>query len=179
MTINEKDEHKKITFPRGVIIALVVGLLFFGALMLLNSKPNPKTMPAPDLSFTDIHGDVVSFKDYQGQVVLVNNFAVWCPPCKAEMPELESYYQENKDKGFVILGVEAGQSQESVQLYVQEMGISFPMLLDPDMKSLQAFRLNGLPNSIVIDRLGMVRQTWMGAVDKSFLEKQITPIINE
>jgi len=148
---------------------------------MINKPNSPATaLPkAPDLQWEDIYGNSVSLKDFRGKVVLVNNFAVWCPPCKAEMPELESYYSEHKDKDFVILGIEAGQPRDMVLLFAQNMGLSFPVLLDPNMESIRAFRMNGLPNSILIDRQGIIRQTWVGAVDKAFLEKEVTPLLNE
>ena len=180
--LENKNEKNLLTnsILRRLLIAVIIGLLFWGGLMLINQQHSSKSSePAPDLEWSDIYGNAISLRDYRGKVVLVNNFAVWCPPCKAEMPELESYYLENKDKGFVILGIEAGQPRDVVLLFSQSMGLSFPIVLDPGMESLRAFRMNGLPNSILIDRQGMIRQAWVGAVDKTFLEKQVTPLLDE
>lgn len=177
----EKSDSKNLKIPRSALIALVIGVLFLAALMLISKKPNTNANPstAPQLTMFDLNGSKVSLDDYKGQVIIVNNFAVWCPPCKAEIPELEQYYQENKNKGLTIIAIEAGQPLDMVQYFVKEMGISFPVWLDPQMESLKTFRLNGLPNSIVIDRKGFIRQTWVGAVDKKFLEKQVSPLLEE
>ncbi len=171
---------KQFNFRR-LLIPIIIGVIFLGGLLLINQPKSPTTalLKAPNLELTDIYGNAVSLEDFRGKVVLVNNFAVWCPPCKAEMPELESYYLEHKDKDFVIVGIEAGQPRDMVLLFSQSMGLSFPILTDPNMESIRAFRMNGLPNSILIDRQGLIRQTWVGAVDKAFLEKEVTPLLNE
>jgi len=112
-------------------------------------------------------------------VVLVNNWATWCPPCRAEMPELNSYYQEHMDQGFLVVAIEAGSPQENVQSFVDSTGIDFPVLLDPKSESLKGFQNASLPNSFVIDREGQLRLTWTGAINKATLEEHVNPLLEE
>ncbi len=135
--------------------------------------------PAPALSLTSLQGATESLEDYRNSVVLVNNWATWCPPCKAEMPTLESYYEQHAAQGFVIIAIEAGDSRESVQPFVQSYGLQFHVWLDPHSASLAAFRNPNLPNSYVLDRNGLVRYAWTGEISRSMLEKYITPLLGE
>lgn len=135
---------------------------------------------APVLALSDLAGVEHSLIDYHGQVVLVNLWATWCPPCKAEMPVLESYYQAHLADGFVTLAINDGDPTESVETFVQEYGLSFPVLLDPTYQATDhAFKTRNLPSSFVIDREGNIRLRWVGEIDRASLEKYVTPLILE
>jgi peroxiredoxin len=179
---------------KAVSLGLVgIGLIFIGvaALVLLSQtgqgvsagelavRPVQFNRPAPDLTVQNLEGKPVSLTDYRGQVVLVNNWATWCPPCRAEMPVLEAYYQAHRHQGFVILAIEAGDPAEEVRAFIQRYGLSFPVLLDPEGRSLAAFGNPALPNTYVIDRQGRVRLAWTGAVDEKALETYLTPLLEE
>ena len=173
------------------------GLLVFGAVALvILPKPNPVPEPrvdqtdqsitpaeldeaAPDLELVDLEGREVSLEDYRGQVVLVNNWATWCPPCRAEMPILEAYYQDHKDEGFVLIGIEAGEPADEVEEFVENYGISFPVWLDPESKAIIGFRNMALPSSYVINPDGMIVHAWTGAVTLNSLEEYLTPLLKE
>ncbi len=158
----------------GLAVVFLLGLMF-----IRNESKADTSQEVPDLVLNNLQGKEVDLKDFRGQVVLLNNFATWCPPCRAEMPELESFYQKNQNQGFIIVAVEAGESREEVQEFTDSMKITFPVLLDPEMKSLRAFRINALPNSILIDRNGKIRQTWTGGINSAILEGMVAPIIKE
>jgi len=135
--------------------------------------------PAPELSLLDLEGKEVSLVDFLGEVVLVNNWATWCPPCREEMPEFQAYFEDHKDEGFQILAVEAGQPAEEVQKFVDDHELSFTVLLDPENLSLITFQNSSLPNSWVIDRTGHLRFAWLGAINGETLERYITPLLKE
>ena len=134
---------------------------------------------APELSLENIQGEIESLADYRDKVVLVNNWATWCPPCKAEMPTLVEYHNEHAADGFTVIAVEAGEPVDLVTQFAQSFEMSFPVWLDPDGKSLNAFRNGTLPNSYVIDRTGTVRYAWTGENSMAMLEKFVTPLIAE
>jgi len=135
--------------------------------------------PAPELTLFDLDGNQVSLSDFAGQVVLVNNWATWCPPCREEMPEFKAYYEKYKDEGFQIVAIEAGQPEAEVRAFVKEQGLDFVILLDPGNKSLDTFQSNSLPNSWVIDKKGHLRMAWIGAINLPTLEKYVSPLIEE
>ncbi len=190
-----RTQPAKVAFNRRVIsLGLVgLGLILIGvaAFVLLSNanatvnagdlrlRPVELNKPAPDLTLTDLEGRAVSLADYRGQVVLVNNWATWCPPCRAEMPILEAYYQTHQAKGFVVLAIEAGDPKEEVLAFVRQVGLSFPVLLDPEGRSLAAFGNMALPNSYVVDRQGNLRLAWTGPVDQRSLETYLTPLLEE
>ncbi len=135
--------------------------------------------PAPALSLQDSHGSKASLDDYLHNIVLVNNWATWCPPCKAEMPTLEAYYEQHKQEGLVVIGIEAGDSRGDVQSFAQAYRLTFPIWLDPGNASLTAFRNENLPNSYVLDRSGIVRYAWTGEISQAMLEKFVTPLLQQ
>ena len=135
---------------------------------------------APYLGLSDLDGMEHELTDHLGEVVLVNLWATWCPPCKAEMPTLEAYYQAHQTDGFVTIAVNDGDPSENVADFVQEYGLSFQVWLDPTYQATDvAFKTRNLPSSFVIDREGYVRLRWVGEIDRVALEKYVTPLILE
>jgi peroxiredoxin len=145
----------------------------------LSAVPAAVNYPAPDLALLDLQGAPVSLEDYRGSVVLVNNWATWCPPCKEEMPTLQAYFDEHRSQGFTIIAIEAGEPPDEVQAFVQDFGLTFPVWPDPTLQATAAFRNPGLPTSYVIDRQGAVRLAWAGAINRQMLEKHVTPLLEE
>jgi peroxiredoxin len=143
------------------------------------SIPGEMNYPAPSLELTDMQDHTVSLADYKGQWLLVNNWATWCPPCRAEMPELNAYYEAHKDEGFVLIGISSGDTKTQIEDFIQEYGLSFPMWQDPTSASLRAFRMDYLPSSFVIDPSGTVRLAWTGAVSLGTLETYVTPLLSD
>lgn len=134
--------------------------------------------PAPELALTDLEGNSVSLADYRGQVVLINLWATWCPPCKYEMPTLQAYFEDHGSEGFMLIAINDGDPSEDVIAFAKDYGLTFPVWLDPTyIASEQAFKTNALPSSFVIDREGIVRYAWTGAISLAMLEKYITPML--
>jgi cytochrome c biogenesis protein CcmG/thiol:disulfide interchange protein DsbE len=189
-----RRSHRK-TQNRVQILAMILaggGLLILGVVAILvlprfnanaGSDSEPSAIPvqvnfaAPQLSLTDLQGKPVSLADYRGQVILINNWATWCPPCKAEMPTLKAYYEAHRNNNFTIIAIEAGEPVAEVTNFVSQYGLTFPVWPDPTNKSLAAFQNQGLPNSYVVDRTGTVRLAWTGAISRAMLEKYVTPLL--
>ncbi len=174
-------------------LAVVIGLVLVGFAILAMALPRTTAnlegrnsivpakvnYAAPELSLQNIHGETRSLADYRHNVLLVNNWATWCPPCKAEMPTLSAYFNEHHDDGFMIIAIEAGDAVDGVSQFAENYGLKFQVWLDPGNASLKAFGNGSLPNSYVIDRAGMVRYAWTGEVNKATLEKYVTPLLAE
>jgi len=141
--------------------------------------PGTVSFPAPELNLTDIDGNPVALSKTAGQVVLVNNWAFWCPPCRAELPELQAYYDAHRQQGFTVIGIEAGGEKVDVAYHVKLFKLTYPIWLDPNEASLKAFQNISLPNTYVIDKTGTVRLAWAGAIDRAMLEKYVTPLLEE
>ena len=136
--------------------------------------------PAPELSLTDTQGIPRSLTDYQGQVVLVNLWATWCPPCKEEMPALQTFYDRHREEGFVVLAINDGDPKADVWQFVKDYQLTFPVWLDPTYRATEeAFHTLNLPTSFVIDRSGTIRLTWVGGISSRMLDEHVTPLIVE
>ncbi|HSG42658.1 MAG TPA: TlpA disulfide reductase family protein [Anaerolineales bacterium] len=159
---------RRKTFP---VLPVVVGTLLVAFAILAMNTPKRSDAPevsnsvvpsevnyaAPELSLQNLNGETESLTDYHDKVVLVNNWATWCPPCKAEMPTLVAYHNEHNADGFSVIAVEAGDPLDVVSQFATSNKMSFPVWLDPNGASLRAFGNGTLPNSYVIDRSGTVR----------------------
>jgi len=191
--MTSRRRHKK---PDRSLSLLVVGagLILIGLAAFLTwprepvgAAENPasgKTLPvsvnyaAPELTLTDLDGEERSLVDYRGQVVLVNLWATWCPPCKAEMPTLQAYYQDHASQGFVIVAISDGDPAPAVSDFVDQYGLTFPVWLDPTyIATEKAFKTLNLPSSFVIDRGGTIRLRWVGEIERAALETYVTPLI--
>lgn len=170
----------------GLVTLIVVGFILRGnqggsseTIDRFTTPPIEVNQPAPELTLFDLDGNEVSLIDFLGEVILINNWATWCPPCRQEMPDFQAYYEKYKDQGFQVVAIEAGEPAEEVQNFVDGVGIDFVILLDPENKSLVTFQNSSLPNSFVIDRKGNLRLAWLGAINGPTLEKYVTPLIKE
>jgi peroxiredoxin len=146
----------------------------------LSTIPANVRFPAPELTLTDTQGVSRSLVDYRGQVVLVNLWATWCPPCKEEMPTLQAYYEKYRKAGFVIVAINDGDPRPDVLQFVEDYELTFPVWLDPTyIATEQAFNTLNLPTSFVIDRSGTIQLTWVGGINAETLETYVTPLIME
>jgi peroxiredoxin len=143
------------------------------------SPPASVLFPAPDLVLTDVEGNLVSLNEFQGQVVVLNTWATWCPPCRAEMPDLEAFYQTYHNQGLTLVGINIGESREAVRTFAQSFQLSFQIWLDPDESSLRAFNTISLPSTFVIDQSGQVRLIWSGMTCFDQLETNVAPLLME
>ena len=132
--------------------------------------------PAPAFTATSLDdGAPVSLADYLGETLLVNLWATWCHPCRAETPYLQSVYERYRDRGLRILGVSVDLPADSAAVvhFVEEFGVTYDIALDPDAVSRETFHARGLPTSVLIDRGGTVAFSWIGPIpegDPTFIE---------
>jgi thiol-disulfide isomerase/thioredoxin/Cu/Ag efflux protein CusF len=120
-------------------------------------SPRPVSFPAPDFTLPTLSGAPLRLAELRGKVVLLNFWATWCVPCRTEMPTLEALYQRYKDRGLEVLAVNVDMlSTAGVEAFVQEVTVTFPIVLDPSWSVAQAYRVLGLPTTYLIDRGGNV-----------------------
>jgi cytochrome c biogenesis protein CcmG, thiol:disulfide interchange protein DsbE len=122
--------------------------------------------PAPDYEAPTMDGELVSLDDFRGQVVLLNMWATWCPPCRWEMPHLQSLHEELGGRGLAVVGVsvDSSGSDRQVRQFLDELGITFLILRDPAERGHRLFGGYGLPITVLIDGEGTVRWRHMGPV---------------
>ncbi len=146
----------------------------------LSAVPVRLNVSAPKLTLSDTHSSSHSLAEYRGKVVLVNLWATWCPPCKEEMPILESFFNKHKEKGFVIIAINDGDPTPDVLQFVRDYELTFPVWLDPNsIATEQAFKTLNLPSSYVIDRNGRIQLMWVGGISRKTLDQYVVPLITE
>jgi peroxiredoxin len=107
-----------------------------------------------DFTLTDLSGTKVSLSNYRGKLVFLNFWATWCPPCRAEMPSMERLYQKLKAKGLVILAVDLQEDAKTVQKFVGELKLTFPVVLDSDGRVGATYGARSIPTTYIIGREG-------------------------
>jgi peroxiredoxin len=180
--LNRSQVFPLVLIGSGLIIlgVLLIRVLITQTPVIDNSVvPSAVNFRAPELILNDLNGNTVNIADYRQQIVMINNWATWCPPCRAEMPTLAKYYKAHSDQGFVLIGIEAGDPKKDVASFVGEYGITFPILIDPNTQSLTAFHNDSLPSSYVIDHDGNVILAWTGPISRDMLEKYVTPLLEQ
>jgi peroxiredoxin len=173
----------------GLLIGLAIGLVAFYGLPALPSAgfsgagpsanagptatPAPAPVvgaPAPDFTLNDLASQPVTLSGLQGQVVLINFWATWCGPCRIEMPAIQRRYEALKDQGFTVLAVNLDEPITEVSAFVNEYGLTFPVLLDPGAKVNDLYRVRGYPTSFVVDREGFIKQLHIGSMTEAQLD---------
>jgi len=156
-------------------------ILISGALLLaLCSTPSfaAERSPAPGFELRDLQGKTVRLSDFKGKVVLLNFWATWCPPCRAEIPDLISLQKQYGAQGLVVLGVAMDEKGDKVvNPFAKRMKINYPVVIG-DQKTAAAYGgVMVVPTSFVIDRNGKVVGEQEGAADRATFEKAIKPLL--
>lgn len=120
---------------------------------------------APELRVEDLQGKTHSLDAYRGQVVLVNFWASWCPPCRKEMPSMQRLTERMGDAPFVILAVASGEPREDVEAFLATMKLTFPILIEQNAATMRAWKVYTLPSSFLLDRQGRIRYVLSGGME--------------
>jgi cytochrome c biogenesis protein CcmG/thiol:disulfide interchange protein DsbE len=158
------------------IIALILGGVWIGSTRALPGQATPAARspapeighPAPDFTLTALDGSEVSLSDFRGQPVVLNFWATWCPPCRAEVPALQSV-SESLAGEVVILGVSLQESPSTVSQFADEFGISYPVVLDQSAEAYLMYRVRSIPTTFFIDERGVVTEVFSGPLNEPLL----------
>ncbi len=157
--------------------ALIGVVLLIGAAWTNQDRYQPVTAGAlaPDFEVKNLDGGVARLSDHSGEVVLVNIWATWCPPCRTEMPSMERLYQKLGDEEFEIMAVSvdaelglldaAGEVGGDVRAFADSLGLTFPMLHDPSGDIQRLYRTSGLPETFLIGRDGIIYKWVAGGTE--------------
>jgi thiol-disulfide isomerase/thioredoxin len=139
----------------------------FLATLLASSAVAAPPKALPSLTFTTLDGKTIHSADLQGKVVLLDFWASWCIPCRKSFPEVDRISKDFESKGLVVIAVNVDEERKNADAFLSQYPHSMTVALDSKGVAAQAFELQGMPSSLIIDRGGHVRFTHMGYTDKT------------
>jgi cytochrome c biogenesis protein CcmG, thiol:disulfide interchange protein DsbE len=158
-------------------VLAVVGLLVFG----LASKGSSRLEAGdavPTASLPQLEGGgSESLADYRGRWVLVNFWASWCLPCRAEAPALEEFQQRHGGSRFTVAGIDTQDLSDDARAFVERYGLSYPQLRDADGGTADEYGTTGVPENFLVDPAGKVRLVAAGPVDEEYLREEVAPML--
>ncbi len=157
----------------GIIVAIIV----FGLALARRNETQPKAGPAPDFTLTTFTGEQLRLSEQQGKVVVINFWASWCIPCRTEAPALQATWERYKDKGVLFVGVDYTDTDDNARAFIKEFGITYPNGPDIGIKIFTAYRVQGVPETFIIDQQGNVTQFLFAGVNEKQLSSAIDPLL--
>lgn len=130
----------------------------------LNSN-NIVNSKAPDFTLKDMNGKIVSLSAFKGKVVLLNFFATWCPPCRAEMPAFNKLYRALKQRGLEVIAISSDRSINDIKDFLEKNKVDFPVLFDADHAANKQYRVFSLPTTFLINKNGLIVEKFYGEYD--------------
>lgn len=171
----------------GLVIVLGSGWIAFSRTMYGALPPGGDTAglepapiaghPAPDFALPTLEGETVRLSDFKGKPVLLNFWATWCGPCRAEFPDFQKASVDNADT-LVIIGINntSTDQKDQVPAFVEEFGVTYPIVLDETGETAKAYGILGLPTSIFIDRNGNINEIFTGPINKAYIEAKLSEL---
>jgi len=142
-----------------ILVLIILVLLIIGC-----SSPAPQVgKQAPDFQLPNLEGQSISLSDFQGKPVLLNFWAVRCPPCRFEMPFIQGIFEGQSDTGLVILAIDIGEAPSTVKDFIQSNNFSFPVLLDTNQDVALEYNIRAIPTTFLIDKDGIIQEIKVGA----------------
>jgi cytochrome c biogenesis protein CcmG/thiol:disulfide interchange protein DsbE len=145
--------------------------------------PSPREgFPAPDFTLATLDGAPVSLAAQRGKVVIVNLWASWCGPCRVEMPAIQRLYDAQRDQGLTVLAIHGTfqDSEANARAFADELGLTFPIVLDRDGEVSRRYRLRALPSTFMVDRKGIIREVIFGGpLSEATLQSKVDALLAE
>lgn len=171
-----------------ILILGGLGTIIWMSLETAEPKPTTNSYGAPalaqkggtvtDFSLGSLDGSQIALADYAGEVIIMNFWATWCPPCRAEMPGINRFYEAHQDEGLVVLAINAQEDAATVRPFIDQSGFSFPVLLDLQGRVADQYSTRSFPTTFIIDRDGVIQHVQTGEITERELENIVLPLLN-
>ena len=181
-----KSRVSAAAIAAAVVALALVGLLAYG---LIENEPDSQIdeavargerEPAPALTLPKLEGGgEQSLADYRGRVVVLNYWASWCEPCRAESPLLQRFHERIAKQDGTVLGVDVEDVSTDAIDFAEQYDLTYPMLRDGDGDTREDFGIIGLPETFVVDKRGRIAAVARGPVDEEFLIREVLPLLRE
>ncbi|PAV29609.1 alkyl hydroperoxide reductase [Virgibacillus profundi] len=172
---------------KGIFIVIIVGMIGWAIYDFIDSSENSSSGEnngsgaadeigiamgdiAPDFELETLEGEPVRLSDYRGSRVMLNFWATWCPPCRAEIPDMQKLY-DNKD--VTILAVNMAESQDTVTKFVKEFEMTFPVPMDVESEVMETYQVQAYPTSYMIDSNGRIQFIRLGAMNYDLMVQEL------
>ncbi len=159
--VHKNQENYILMIRRIVPVVLLCMMLLFASCGKEERIAEVGRIP-PDFSLVDMKGKTWKLSDLKGQVVFVNFWATWCPPCRSEMPSMQKLHVSMPEGKFKMLTILYNDKPETAAAYADQLKLTFPILLDPDGKIGKAYGLTGVPETYIVDKEGVLRHKILG-----------------
>ena len=155
----------KTNLAKLFLLVVIVGLALSFALLHRESPGVAIGEAAPDFTLSTLTPGSVLLRNYRRQVVVLNFWATWCPPCVEETPSLENFAEQMRDQGVTVIGISVDQDRMAVQKFVERFHISYLIALDSDQGVANRYGTSKFPETYILDRDGRVAEKLIGAID--------------
>ena len=163
-----------------ILAAVAVSAVILALQLSERNRGRPQSGPAPDFALRLFDGGEVSLADQRGEVVLLNFWASWCPPCRDEALDLQALYSDYRAAGFTIIGVNMLESSPQKALdFLDEFGITYSNGEDQEQRVTNLYRVEGPPESFLIDQAGNVRQFYIGSIRYDEVARAVEALLAE
>ncbi len=177
--------RRALTFTAiGLLLGSALGLVVWGGIPSDAAPAEPATGApgltpvvaplvggrAPGFDALDTAGDRVRLSDLQGRIVVLNFWATWCEPCRAEMPLLQARARDLETTGLTVIGVNYDEPADTVRAFQTELGLTFPLVLDPGGTTQSLYRVLAYPTTFFVDAAGVIRFQHLGVMDERQLD---------
>ena len=174
------DKKIKRSITRGIILAvlmLAIGYTVYASVTKDKVEVLAVGDKAPDFELVDLDGNAHRLSDYRGEGVVLNFWGTWCPPCKKEFPAIERQYKSFENQGVNVLAINIAQSNLEVQNYMDEMGLTFPVVIDKTRSVMTTYNVTTLPATILVDENGVITKIITGEMTESQIVAHMESII--
>lgn len=134
-----------------------------------------KGQQAPDFQLEDGNGNTYKLSDFRGKKVLINFWATWCPPCRAEMPHMQQVYEDHEGEA-IILGVNLTPTEtkpEAIDAFIEDFGLTFPNVLDQEGDVMSTYQIIAYPTTFAIDSEGIIHEVFRGAINSEIMNETL------
>ncbi|MCV4230156.1 redoxin domain-containing protein [Virgibacillus sp. LDC1] len=162
-----------------ILLAIILVGVYAVATVVFGSDEVPKVgQKAADFELLGMDGGVHTMSEYEGKARVINFWGTYCPPCVREMPALQAQWEKWNSQGVEIIGINVGENKMTVENFVAQTGVKFPILMDPKRNAVASFGVGPMPTTFFVTASGKIDHIRIGELDLNTLDKQIEQLVN-